>query len=139
MKTYATKEKDIKRQWHLVDAKGEILGRISTRIAELLIGKNKPYFVPYLDCGDYVVVINASQVKVSGKKEEEKIYFRHSGYPGGLKAISLKEVRKTHLERLIIHAVSGMLPKNKLREKRLRRLFVFPKEEHPYKDKFETS
>lgn len=136
MTTYSTKQKDIKRVWHLLDAKGEILGRLSTEIAELLIGKKKPYFSSHLDCGDFVVVINAAKVAVTGKKEKQKTYFRHSGYPGGLKAVSLGELRLRQPEKIIIHAVSGMLPQNKLRDRMLKRLFVFAAEEHPYKDKF---
>lgn len=136
MTTYSTKQKDIKRAWHLVDAKEKILGRVSTEIAELLIGKKKPYFVSYLDCGDFVVVINAAHVAVTGKKEKQKTYFRHSGYPGGLKTVSLGELRLRQPEKIIIHAVSGMLPQNKLRDRMLKRLYVFAAEEHPYKDKF---
>ena len=136
MNTYATKQTDIKRAWHLVDAKDKILGRTSTQIAEFLMGKKKPYFVSYLDCGDYVVVKNASGVAVSGRKEKQKLYIRHSGYPGGLKVTPLEKMRAEHPERIIIHAVSGMLPQNKLKDKMLKRLFVFAGEEHPYKDKF---
>lgn len=136
MKTYSPSIKDIKREWHLFDAKGEILGRLATRIAQLLMGKKKLYFVRNLDCGDYVVVINASEVAVTGKKEKRKLYIRHSGYPGGLKVTPLEKMRAEHPERIIIHAVSGMLPQNKLRDRMLKRLFVFAAEEHPYKDKF---
>ena len=117
MRTYSPSIKDIKRAWHLVDAKEKILGRVSTQIAELLIGKKKPYFVSHLDCGDFVVVINAAHVAVTGKKEKQKTYFRHSGYPGGLKAVSLGELRSKQPEKIIIHAVSGMLPQNKLRDR----------------------
>lgn len=135
MKTYKTREKDIVRAWHLFDAKGEVLGRLSSRIAQILIGKGKPYYVPHLDCGDFVVVLNAKDVAVTGKKEKDKIYYRHSGYPGGLKEIPLERLRREHPERIIKYAVSGMLPKNKLRAKRLKRLFVFPESGHPYKNK----
>ena len=136
MKTYSPKAKEIKRKWHLIDAKDKILGRLATQIAQLLMGKSKPYFTRHLDCGDYVVVINAKEVKVTGKKEKQKIYYRHSGYPGGLKETPLWMLREKHPERIIIHAVSGMLPKNKLRARMLTRLKVQPEEEHPYEDKF---
>lgn len=135
MKTYATKKKDIKRVWHLYDAKGKTLGRLSSEIAQNLMGKKKPYFTSHLDCGDFVVVLNASQVAVTGKKEKGKIYYRHSGYPGGLRQARLEEVRERHPERIIKHAVSGMLPKNKLRAAWLKKLYVFEGEGHPYKDK----
>ncbi len=134
--TEATKVKDIKRAWHLVDVKGKILGREATRIARLLIGKTKPYFVPHMDCGDYVVVINAAKVIVSGKKTTQKIYQKYSGYPGGLKKKSFAEVLREDPKRIIKEAVSGMLPKNKLRASMLKRLYVFPEDIHPYQDKF---
>jgi large subunit ribosomal protein L13 len=136
MKTHSVKKGEIARTWHLVDARGQILGRLATRIANLLIGKNKPYFVPHLDCGDYVVVINASQVKVSGRKDQQKKYYRYSGYPGGLKEINFSQQMAKDPTRIIWHAVGGMLPKNKLRDKRLARLKIFAGEEHQYKDKF---
>lgn len=135
-KTKVTKAKEIKRDWHLIDAKDKILGRLSTQIAPLLMGKDKPYFTRHLDCGDYVVVINAQEVKVTGKKEEQKIYYRHSGYPGGLKAISLSKLRAEHPERIIVEAVSSMLPNNKLKAKMLTRLYVYPGGENPHQDKF---
>lgn len=133
--TVPTKISDIKRSWHLIDAKDAILGRISTSIAELLMGKGKPYFVRNLDCGDYVVVINAKDVKVTGKKELKKQYTRYSGYPGGLRRETLKELRGRKPEEVIRHAVSGMLPKNRLHDRMLKRLYVFAGEEHPYQDK----
>ena len=131
-----TKAKDIKREWHLVDVKGEILGRISTKIAGLLMGKAKPYFVRNLDCGDYVVVINAKDVKVTGKKETLKKYYRYSGYPGGLKAETLQNLRERRPTEIIRHAVSGMLPQNKLKSKMLKRLSVFADQNHSHQDKF---
>lgn len=133
--TKATKAKDIKRSWHLVDVNGKILGRISSGIAALLMGKSKPYYVRNLDCGDYVVAINASGVKVTGKKETDKKYYRHSGYPGGLKVKTIKEIRKAKPEEIIRHAVRGMLPQNKLRDRMLTRLFVYKDKSHPYTDK----
>ncbi|EKD65422.1 MAG: 50S ribosomal protein L13 [uncultured bacterium] len=134
-KTISTKKSDIKRSWHLVDANENILGRASTKIAQFLMGKSKPYFVRNLDCGDYVVVVNAGKVKVTGKKELLKKYYRYSGYPSGLRIESLGELRQRKPEEVIRHAVSGMLPQNKLRDRMLARLFVFEGEEHPYKDK----
>jgi len=136
MKTYSVKKSETKREWHLIDAKGQILGRLATKIADLLIGKNKPYFIPHLDCGDYVVVINASQIKVSGRKAQQKKYYRYSGYPGGLKEITFSQQMAKDPTKMIRHAVGGMLPKNKLRDKRLARLKIFAEEEHQYKDKF---
>jgi large subunit ribosomal protein L13 len=134
--TKATKISEIKREWHLVDIKGKILGRIAGEIALLLSGKSKPNFVRSLDCGDYVVIVNAKEVVVSGKKEEQKKYYRHSGYPGGFRQETLTEVRKRKPEEIIIHAVSGMLPQNRLKAKMLKRLFVFADAEHKYQDKF---
>lgn len=136
--TKPTKSQDIKREWQLLDAKSRVLGRLATQIAGLLMGRQKPYFVRNLDCGDYVVAINASQVKVTGKKLEQKTYYRHSGYPKGLKAEPFKKWLKEKPEQIIIHAVRGMLPQNKLRDRMLRRLHVFAGEEHPYKDKFKV-
>ena len=134
--TASTKVSDIKREWHLIDVKDKTLGRISSQIAQLLMGKRKPYFVRNLDCGDYVVIINAKNVKVTGNKEEQKNYYRHSGYPGGFRQETLKELRGRKPQDIIVHAVKGMLPQNKLRDKMLKRLFVFAGEEHKYEDKF---
>ncbi len=132
----ATKEKDIERSWHLVDLDGQILGRASTKIAELLMGKGKPYFVRSLDCGDHVVVINAKNVKVTGKKEKEKTYTRYSGYPGGLRSETYEELKARKPEEIIRHSVSGMLPHNKLHDRMLKRLYVFTGVEHSYSSKF---
>lgn len=136
--TTATKAQDIKRDWHFVDVKGQILGRTATKIALLLMGKSKPYFVKNLDCGDYVVVVNAKEVRVTGKKEEQKNYARHSGYPGGFKSATLKEMRAQKPTEIIVHAVKGMLPDNRLKKKMLTRLFVFAGEEHGYADKLKN-
>lgn len=135
-KTEPTKAKDIVRSWHLVDVKNKVLGRIATDIALKLTGKNKPYFVRNLDCGDYIVVINAAHVAVTGKKEKEKLYGKYSGYPGGLKQKQLWQVRVEKPVEIIRHAVFGMLPKNKLRDRMITRLYVYSEAEHPYKDKF---
>ena len=134
--TIPTKLSDIKRSWHLFDVEGKILGRIASEIAKVLIGKSKPYFVSHLDCGDYVVVINAEKIKVTGRKETQKKYSRHSGYPGGYREETLMELRKRNPGDIIKFAVLGMLPQNKLRDRMLTRLFIFKGEEHPYKDKF---
>ena len=134
--TKPTKISEIKREWHLIDVKDKILGRVASDIALLLMGKSKSNFVRNLDCGDFVVVINASQVKVTGRKESLKKYFRHSGYPGGFKAETLSELRIRNSREIIKKAVSGMLPQNKLKAKMLKRLYVFKQEEHNYKDKF---
>ncbi|MBI2613731.1 MAG: 50S ribosomal protein L13 [Candidatus Levybacteria bacterium] len=136
--TASTKLSEIKRSWHLFDAEGKILGRIASEIAKILIGKSKPYFVSNLDCGDYVVVINAEKVKVTGKKETQKRYSRHSGYPGGYREETLMELRRRSPGDIIRFAVLGMLPQNKLRDKMLTRLFIFKGAEHTYKDKFKV-
>ena len=127
---------NIKREWHLLDAKDQVLGRLASRAAELLSGKHKVEYTPHLDVGDHVVVINAAEVKVTGKKAKEKLYYRHSGYPGGLKIKSFEELLEEKPEEIIIRAVRGMLPKNRLRAKRLRRLHVFAGSDHDYQDKF---
>jgi large subunit ribosomal protein L13 len=132
MTTSVTKTKDIKRSWHLIDLKGQTLGRVSTQIAKLLIGKNKPYYTPNLDCGDYVVAINAKQVKVTGKKETDKLYQHHTGYPGGFREYTYSQVMDKDPRQIIINSVKGMLPKNKLRSPRLKRLKVFVDANHTY-------
>ena len=136
MKTFQPSSKDIKRNWHLVDAKGKVLGRISTHIAKLLMGKQKSTYTDHLDMGDYVVVTNASQIEISGNKANYKSYKSHSGYPGGFKEVSYAKMMKEAPEKIIVHAVSGMLPDNRLKAKRLIRLKVFRGGEHPYSDKF---
>lgn len=132
----ATKASDIRREWHLVDVDGQTLGRISTQIANLLMGKSKPYFVRNLDCGDFVVVINSKKIKVTGNKETDKLYRRHSMYPGGFREESLGEMRNRNANDIIIHAVKGMLPQNKLRDQMLGRLKVYQGTEHEYAEKF---
>lgn len=136
--THTTKPvsgKRIQRKWQLVDVKGKILGRVATEIATKLMGKDKPNYMPNLDMGDVVVVINAKDVAVTGKKENEKVYDRYSGYPGGRSERTLGEIRQKDASKLVRLAVSGMLPKNKLRDRRLARLFVFNDDNHPYADK----
>lgn len=132
----ATKAKDIKRDWHLIDVDGKVLGRVSTQIANLLMGKSKSYFVKNLDCGDFVVVVNSKKVKVTGGKEEKKTYYRHSGYPGGFKQETLSDLRARKPNDIITHAVKGMLPQNRLRDNMLARLKVFEGIDHSYSDKF---
>lgn len=133
MKTYSTKAADIKREWHVIDASGKVLGRLATQIAGLLMGKHKPVFCRHLDVGDYVVVINAEQVRVTGNKMKQKLYYHHSGYPGGLKTITLERVMQTQPTRVIEHAVKGMLPHTRLRASMMKRLRIFAGDEHPYR------
>jgi len=135
-KTRATKAKEIKRDWHLINAQGQILGRLAVNIAALLMGKNKPALVPYLDGGDYVVVINAAKIEVTGRKHDNKLYYRHSGYPGGFKKVTFSQQMAKDPTEIIRQAVEGMLPKNKLRDQRLARLKIFVDKEHNYEDKF---
>lgn len=138
MSTNTLSVKDIKRDWHLIDANGKILGRLATEVARILMGKNKPQFVPYLDTGDFVVVTNAGKIKVTGKKAQNKVYARHSMYPGGLKVETFDKliVRKPNF--IIQHAVAGMLPKNKLGKQMIKKLKIFAGEEHPFKKLVKT-
>lgn len=133
--TKSVREKDIKRNWHLVDVKGKVLGRVISEVAKLLQGKHKPDYSSYLDSGDFVVVINVKDIRVTGKKTATKVYTSYSGYPGGLKSIIFQDLLKKNPDKLIRHAVTGMLPKNKLRDRRLARLHVFPDEKNPFKEK----
>ncbi len=132
MKTYSTKPSDIERQWHVIDASGKVLGRLATQVAGLLMGKHKPIFTRNLDTGDFVVVINADKVRVTGNKARQKIYYRHSGYPGGLKAISLEKMMQTDPTRVIEHAVKGMLPHNRLGASMMKKLRVYVGDTHPH-------
>ncbi len=132
------KPKDIKREWHLIDAKEKILGRLSTEVAMHLMGKNKSIYSPNLDTGDFVVVINAQKVALSGKKEKQKKYYRHSGYPGGLYMQTAAQVRQHKPENLIRNAVEGMLPKTKMGKIMLKKLYVYPSTSHPYQSKFKN-
>ena len=131
-KTYTPKPGDVERRWWVIDAAGLPLGRVSTEAATLLRGKHKPTFAPHFDGGDFVVVVNAASVAVSGNKEESKRYYRHSGYPGGLRETSLADMRKTYPERIIEIAVKGMLPKNRLGRRMRTRLKVYGGAEHPH-------
>jgi large subunit ribosomal protein L13 len=133
MKTYfAKKEEPIDKKWVLVDAQGRILGRMATEIADILRGKNKPVYTPHVDTGDFVVVVNAEKVQLTGKKWDQKTYYRHSGYMGGLKAQTAKEVLEKKPELLIRHAVKGMLPKNRLGRKMINKLKVYRGSDHPH-------
>ena len=133
METSSIRKKEIKRDWYLVDADNKILGRLASRVSHILRGKNKPYFTPHMDMGDFVIVINAEKVKVTGLKETDKTYFRHSGYPGGITEINLKKVRQQNPEHIITNAVKGMLPHNRLGSKLLTHLKVYTMEIHPHK------
>lgn len=132
MKTYTPAVSEIERNWFVVDAKNKILGRLATRVAGILMGKGKPHFAPHMDVGDYVIIINADQVVLSGKKQNTKTYYRYSGYPGGLKSVSFARYIKEKPEELFSRAVRGMLPKNKLGRKMHSKLFVYRGEKHPH-------
>jgi large subunit ribosomal protein L13 len=125
-------ETKAERIWYTVNAKGKVLGRLATRIAIILMGKNKPLWQPHLDVGDNVIVINAAKIATTGRKEEQKKYFRYSGYPGGLRVETLGDLRKRKPEDIIRHAVSGMLPKNRLGAAMIKKLFVYPDDTHPH-------
>lgn len=132
MKTYATKASDIERKWWVFDAEGKTLGRLATEAARLLRGKNKPIYSPHLDTGDFVIIINAAKVRVTGKKAQDKIYYRHTQYPGGLRSITLSKLLASHPERVIEHAVKGMLPHNTQGRAMARRLKVYAGDSHPH-------
>ncbi|NQT84602.1 50S ribosomal protein L13 [bacterium] len=132
MKTYVAKEKEVERRWYLVDADGQVLGRMATRIADVLRGKHKPCYTPNVDAGDFVIVINAEKVVVTGKKAQQKVYQRYSGYPGGLKKIKYADMLERHPDRIIRLAVQRMIPKNKLGRRVLKKLRVFSGPEHPH-------
>ena len=132
MKTYTVRKGDIKREWYVVDAQGKILGRLASEIAKILRGKHKPIYVPHLDCGDHVIVVNAEKVRVTGKKLDQKFYHRHSGYPGGLKSISLRDQLQKHPTRVLKAAVRGMLPKNRLGRAMIKKLKVYAGGSHPH-------
>ncbi len=132
MKTYSTKPTDIKRDWHVIDASDKVLGRLATEVASLLMGKHKPIISRNLDTGDFVVVINAEKVRVNGNKAKQKLYYRHSGYPGGLKSISLERMMQINPTRVIEYAVKGMLPHNRLGAKMRKKLKVYTGDTHPH-------
>jgi large subunit ribosomal protein L13 len=132
MKTYSAKPREIERHWYVVDAEAQTLGRLATRIADVLRGKNKPQYTPHIDTGDFVVVVNAEKVRVTGKKLEQKTYYRHSGYPGGLRERTLAEQLQRRPEEVLRKAVKGMLPKNRLAAAQLRKLKIYAGPEHPH-------
>jgi large subunit ribosomal protein L13 len=132
MKTYVTKPADVEHGWYVVDAEGQTLGRLATKIATILRGKHKTIYSPAVDCGDFVVVINAEKIAVTGRRMDQKIYYRHSGYPGGLTETPIRRQFEKHPTRVISFAVRGMLPKNKLGRKMLKKLKVYAGSEHPH-------
>jgi large subunit ribosomal protein L13 len=132
MKTYSAKPREIERNWYVVDAEGQNLGRLAVRIADTLRGKNKPQFTPHVDTGDFVVVINASKVAVTGKKLDDKLYFRHSGFPGGLRSRTLREELERRPTEVLRRAVKGMLPRNRLGRVQIRKLKIYAGAEHPH-------
>ena len=133
MKTYVAKTEDVKRDWYLVDVDSQVLGRIATTIANVLRGKNKPTFTPSVDTGDFVIVVNAEKIALTGNKLADKTYYSHSGYPGGIKSITAGKLIEKKPEELIKHAVKGMLPKNKLARHMLNKLKIYSGSEHPHK------
>lgn len=132
MRTFSAKAADIERKWYLIDAEDQVLGRLSTRIANILRGKNKPIFTPHVDTGDFVIIVNAGKVRLTGKKLKNKTYSRYTGYPGGLIVTPIAQVLKRHPERVIEMAVKGMLPKNKLGRAVYKKLKVYKSPEHPH-------
>ncbi|MFC1874596.1 50S ribosomal protein L13 [Chloroflexota bacterium] len=132
MKTYSVKASEINRQWHVIDATDKLLGWLATEVARLLMGKDKPIFSRHLDTGDYVVIVNAEKIRVSGNKLKQKLYYRHSGYPGGFKSIALEEMLKAKPAWVIEHAVKGMLPKNRLGNSMMKKLKVYAGDSHPH-------
>jgi len=133
MKTYSVKQSDIVRKWYVVDAEGMVLGRLAAELAKILKGKNKPIYSTHLDVGDHVIVVNADKVVLTGNKPQKKVYYRHSGYPGGLKETSYEVMAKEKPEAVVEKAVRGMLPKNRLGRSMLRKLHVYAGPEHPHK------
>ena len=132
MKSYIAKPAEVERKWYVIDAEDKTLGKIASEVASILRGKKKPIYTPHVDTGDYVIVINAEKVRVTGKKEEQKIYKSHSGYPGGLKETTLRGLRAKKPEEIIRHAVKGMMPKGKLGRQMFKKLKVYAGPEHPH-------
>ena len=132
MKTYVAKPKDIEREWFVVDAEGQTLGRLASKVATILRGKHKPMYSPSVDVGDYVIIVNAEKIQVSGRKMRDKMYYRHSLYPGSLKSMSLQEMLRKHPERVLERAVKGMLPKNRLGRAMSKKLKVYAGPTHPH-------
>ena len=132
MRTYNTTQEEIEREWYVVDAEGQTLGRLASRIATILRGKHKPIFTPWLDCGDFVIVVNADKIKVTGNRLDSKVYYRHSGYVGGLKSITLRDQLASHPDRVLGAAVKRMLPHNRLGRKMFKKLKLYARSEHPH-------
>jgi len=132
IKTYSPKQEDIRREWFVIDAKDQTLGRLASQVAVLLRGKHKPMFTPHMDTGDFVIIVNADKIRVTGKKLDQKVYYRYSGYPGGVKARTLREQLARNPERVIRLAVRGMLPKNRLGRHMIRKLKVYAGDKHPH-------
>lgn len=130
--TVSAREQDINREWYVVDAQGQTLGRLATQVASVLRGKHKPFYTPHVDCGDYVIVVNAEKIHVTGQKMVQKKYYRHSGYPGGLKQTTLRDQLQKFPERVLEQAVRGMLPKNRLGRKTFKKLKVYAGPDHPH-------
>lgn len=133
MKSYIPVKDDVGKKWVIIDAEGKVLGRLATQIAMILRGKTKPYFINHIDCGDSVIVINADKIKTTGSKEKKKLYFHHSGLPGGAKFVQLSQMKKTKPTEVIRHAVKGMIPNTVMGRKQIRKLHVFTGTEHPHK------
>lgn len=132
MKSYIAKPQEVEHKWYVIDAEGKTLGKLASEAASILRGKKKPIYTPHVDCGDYVIVVNAEKVHVTGKKETDKIYKSYSGYPGGLKEITLGEMREKKPEEIIRHAIKGMMPKGKLGRQMYKKLKVYAGSEHPH-------
>ena len=132
MKTYSARKEDVVRQWIVIDAQDQVLGRLATRVAHILRGKNKPVFTNHVDTGDFVIVVNAEKVRLTGNKLDDKVYFRHSGYPGGIKGVTARELLERKPEQVIKNAVKGMLPKNRLGSRMIGKLKVYAGPDHPH-------
>jgi large subunit ribosomal protein L13 len=132
MKTYSQKASEVQRDWYVIDANNQVLGRLATQIATLLRGKHKPTFTPSMDGGDFVVVVNAEKIRVTGHKEFQKVYYHHTGYPGGIRQTTYREMRDRHPERILRNAVWGMLPKNRMGRKLMTKLRIYPGPHHPH-------
>jgi large subunit ribosomal protein L13 len=132
MKTYSPKPKEIRRDWYVVDADGAVLGRLASEVAGILRGKHKPTYAPHIDTGDHVIVVNAAKIRLSGEKSGKKVYFRHSGYPGGIKEMPYDRLVSRHPERVVEQAIRGMLPKTRLGRQMARKLSVYAGAEHPH-------
>lgn len=132
MKTYSAKKEDVQRQWVVIDAQDQVLGRLATRAAHILRGKNKPVFTSHVDTGDFVIIVNAEKVRLTGNKLDDKMYYRHSGYPGGIKGMTAREMLEKKPEQVVRSAVKGMLPKNKLGTQMITKLKVYAGPDHPH-------